>query len=108
MLSTTVAAENASQAKGELQNGRRRWLITDDDQLKKAKDYRPLIITYRNGSPVQLKDVAQIDDSYSDLYNHGSFNGKPSVLVRWETPRLGRGGGRSLTDTGVHRGDSQA
>ena len=29
------------------------------------------------------------------------------VLVRWETPRLCRGGSRSLTDTGVHRGDSQ-
>ena len=28
-------------------------------------------------------------------------------LVRWETPRLCRGGSRSLTDTGVHRGDSQ-
>src|SRR5271157_2028832 len=28
-------------------------------------------------------------------------------LVRWEIPRLCRGGSRSLTDTGVHRGDSQ-
>ena len=28
-------------------------------------------------------------------------------LVRWETPRLCRGGSRSLTDTAVHRGDSQ-
>jgi transposase len=27
-------------------------------------------------------------------------------LVRWETPRLCRGGSKSLTDTGVHRGNS--
>jgi hypothetical protein len=27
-------------------------------------------------------------------------------LVRWETPRLCRGGSKSLTNTGVHRGNS--
>ncbi len=29
-------------------------------------------------------------------------------LVRWETPRLCRGGSRSLTDPGVHRGNSKS
>jgi len=80
-IRSAIAAENSNLAKGELQNRSRRWLITDNDQLKKAKDYRSLIITYRNGSPVRLKDVAKVEDSYSDLYNYGSFNGKPSVLV---------------------------
>ena len=32
---------------------------------------------------------------------------RKDVLVRRETPRLCRGGSRSLTDTGVHRGNSQ-
>ena len=80
-IRSAVAAENSNLAKGELQNHRRRWLITDNDQLKRAKNYRPLIIAYRNGSPVRLDSVATVDDSYSDLYNYGSFNGKPSVLV---------------------------
>ena len=80
-IRTAVDAENANQAKGELQNLGHRWMITANDQLKKAKDYRPLIIAYRNGSPVRLDQVAKVEDSYSDLYNYGSFNGKPSVLV---------------------------
>jgi multidrug efflux pump len=80
-IRTAVAAENSNLAKGELQNGSRRLLITDNDQRKKAKDYRSLIIDYRNGNPVRLDDVATVEDSYSDLYNYGSFNGKPSVLV---------------------------
>jgi len=80
-IRTAVAAENTNLAKGELQNRSRTWLITDNDQLKKAKDYRPLIIASRNSSPVRLGDVARVEDSYSDLYNYGSFNGKPSVLV---------------------------
>ncbi len=80
-IRSAVAAENSNLAKGELQSDSRSWLITDNDQLKTAKDYRPLIITYHNGSPVRLRDIARVVDSYSDLYNYGSFNGKPSVLV---------------------------
>ena len=78
---TAVAAENANLAKGSLENSGRRWLITDNHQLKKAKAYRSLIIAYRNGAPVRLSDVARVEDSYSDVYNFGSFNGRPSVLV---------------------------
>ncbi len=33
-------------------------MIETNDQLKKAKDYRPLIVAYRNGAPVRLEDVA--------------------------------------------------
>ncbi len=80
-LRTAVAAQNVNQAKGELQNDTTSWIVHTNDQLKKARDYRPLIIAYRNGSPVRLADVATVTDSYSNIYNAGSFNGKPSVLV---------------------------
>jgi len=76
-----VVGENTNQAKGSVENARRRWLITDNDQLKSAKQYRPIIIAYRDGSPVRLSDVADVEDSYSNVYNTGSFNRKPSVLV---------------------------
>jgi multidrug efflux pump len=49
----TALAENSNLAKGELQNPTRRCLITNNDQLQGAKDYRPLIIDYRNGNPVR-------------------------------------------------------
>ncbi|HLY66624.1 MAG TPA: efflux RND transporter permease subunit, partial [Chloroflexota bacterium] len=44
-------------------------------------DYKPIIVAYRNGNPVRLSDVATVEDSYSNINNFGSFNGKPSVLV---------------------------
>ncbi len=78
---TAVAAENTNQAKGALENDSQTWMIRANDQLKKAKDYQPLIVAYRNGAPVRLSDVATVQDSYSNVYNAGSFNGKPSVLV---------------------------
>ena len=78
---TAVAAENANQAKGSLESDNKTWIIRANDQLKKAKDYRPLIIAYRNGAPVRLSDVADVEDSYSNVNNAGSYNGKPSVLI---------------------------
>ncbi len=76
-----VAAQNINIAKGSLENGSQVWMVRANDQLKKAKDYRPLIVAYRNGAPVRLDDVATVEDSYSNVNNAGSFNGKPSVLI---------------------------
>jgi multidrug efflux pump len=75
-----IAAQNINMAKGSLQGDQKSWLVTTNDQLKKAADYRPLIIAYRNGAPVRLSDVATVDDSYSNLFNSGTFNGRPSVV----------------------------
>ncbi len=78
---TAVAAENVNQAKGSLQGGDKSWMIRDNDQLKKAKDYRPIIVAYNNGAPVRLSDVADVEDSYSDTHVAGRFNGKPCVMI---------------------------
>ena len=40
-----------------------------------------MIVTYRNGAPVRLTDVADVQDSVEDLRNAGLANGKPAVLV---------------------------
>ena len=78
---SAVAAQNANIAKGSLDDGTKTWMVRANDQLKKAADYRPIIVAYRNGAPVRLSDVADVQDSYSNINNSGSFNGKPSVLV---------------------------
>ncbi len=76
-----VASQNANIAKGSLDNGSQSWMVRANDQLKKAADYKPIIVAYRNGAPVRLSDVADVQDSYSNINNAGSFNGKPSVLI---------------------------
>ncbi len=78
---SAVASANANIAKGTLENGSTTWMVRANDQLKKAAEYRPIIVAYRNGAPVRLGDVADVQDSYSNINNAGSFNGKPSVLV---------------------------
>ena len=72
---------NANRPKGMVEDGERQWLIGTDGQAKKAAQYRPLIVAWRNGAPVRLTDVAEVADSVQDLRNAGSSNGKPSVLL---------------------------
>ena len=76
-----LAAANANRPKGSVEQGDRHWQIMADDQAKKASEYIPLIIAYRNGAAVRLSDVAEVVDSVEDLRNAGSSNGLPSVLV---------------------------
>src|SRR5438477_594383 len=78
---TVLAATNANRPKGSLEAGDRHWQIYANDQAKKAVDYLPLIIAYRNGSAVKLTDLGNVVDSVQDLRNSGSSNGKPSVLI---------------------------
>jgi multidrug efflux pump len=76
-----VSAQNVNQAKGSLQGEEKSWMIRTNDQLKKAKDYRPIIVAYRNGAPVRLSDVADVEDSYTDTHVAGRFNGEPCVMI---------------------------
>jgi multidrug efflux pump len=78
---TVLAATNANRPKGSLEDGARHWQIQANDQAKKAADYLPLIVAYRNGAAVRLTDLGRVVDSVQDLRNAGSSNGKPSVLI---------------------------
>jgi multidrug efflux pump len=76
-----LGAANANQAKGQFISDNRTWLITDTDQLMKAAQYRPLIVGWRNGAPVRLSDIADVQDSVEDIRQGGIVNGKAAILV---------------------------
>jgi multidrug efflux pump len=52
---TAVAATNANRPKGLLEDDGRNWQIYANDQAKTAAEYAPLIVSYRNGTPVRLR-----------------------------------------------------
>ena len=59
----------------------KRYQLDTNDQAPKAVNYRDLVIAYRNGNPVRLSDVAEVDDSVEDVRNKGLYNGVPAVIV---------------------------
>ena len=76
-----LEATNANRPKGQLTNGGKTWEIYTNDQLHKAEEYKKLVLAYRGGSPVMLKDVADVQDSVEDLRAAGLVNGKPAVML---------------------------
>jgi multidrug efflux pump len=80
-VATAIQSANAHEAKGSLANQRYRWELNATDQLFKAANYANLIVTYRNGAPVRLKDLGDVIDSVSDTRNDGLDNGKPAVII---------------------------
>ena len=78
---TAIVATNANRPKGSLENGDQRWQILANDQAKTAAEYLPTIVAYRNGAPVRLADIAQVNDSVQDTRNAGLVNGKPAVML---------------------------
>jgi multidrug efflux pump len=74
-------AANANAPKGQVSDRTTSYSFTDTDQLFTADQYRPLIVSYNNGAPVRLGDVAEVKDAVSDVRNIGLANGKPSVLI---------------------------
>jgi multidrug efflux pump len=76
-----IASTNTNRPKGFIEDDTHRWQIEDNDQAMKANEFRPLIIAWRNGSPVRLTDVAEITDSVQDLRNLGIANGRRAILL---------------------------
>jgi multidrug efflux pump len=80
-IRSALSSANANAPKGDIDLGGERWQIYTNDESTHAVDYRPLVVAYRSGDAVQLKDVADVQDSVQDLRNLGLANGKPAVLV---------------------------
>ena len=76
-----LANTNVNHPKGMLANSTSSWELHANDQLKNAAQYRPLVVSYRNGAAVRLTDVATVKDSVEDLRVAGIVNGKPAVMV---------------------------
>ena len=76
-----LGSANANSAKGHIDQGGERFEILSNDQIEKAAPYRDLVVAYRNGAPVFLRDVADVQDSAENLRNAGLYNGKDAVLV---------------------------
>jgi multidrug efflux pump len=78
---SAIVATNPVRPKGAIDDGEHHWQIQANDQATRAKDYKPLIITYNNGNAVRLRDVADVEDSVVDVRNDGVSNGVPAVLL---------------------------
>jgi multidrug efflux pump len=80
-LRTALGNANVDQAKGTLNGPRQQFTIQDNDQLLTSETYRPLIVAYKNGGPVRLSDVADVEDGAENNTQAAWMNTKPAVIL---------------------------
>ena len=78
---TALGTANVDQAKGSLNGSRQAYTIGANDQLLTSEGYNDVIIAYRNGSPVRLRDIANAVDSTENLYQAAwmGFSAQPAT-----------------------------
>src|SRR3954452_23579833 len=88
-LRTVLGQANVDQAKGILENQRQAFTIATNDQLLSGNEYKDVIIAYRNGAPVRLRDVATVIDgaenakqaAWMGTTQNGQATLAPAVIV---------------------------
>jgi multidrug efflux pump len=80
-LRSAISAANANAAKGSFDGPTRSYAIDANDQLANADQYKNLVVAFSNGSPVYLKDVANVVDSAENI-KLGAWSGtKPAIIL---------------------------
>ncbi|MDD4914507.1 MAG: MdtB/MuxB family multidrug efflux RND transporter permease subunit [Methylococcales bacterium] len=76
-----IAAANVNQPKGMFNGPLRSAIIDSNDQLRSAAEYQDLVVAYRNGAPVRLREVAKVVDSAENVRLSAWANLNPAVVV---------------------------
>jgi HAE1 family hydrophobic/amphiphilic exporter-1 len=76
-----VAAASSITPVGTLSGPQKAATLQADTELARAEGYGPLIITYRNGAPVRLTDIAKVIDSVQVRDSWNYYNGSRAITV---------------------------
>ncbi|HEX7130301.1 MAG TPA: efflux RND transporter permease subunit, partial [Rhodanobacteraceae bacterium] len=78
---SALTQANVNAAKGTLNGAVQTYAIGTNDQLQDAQQYANAIISYKNGAPVRLSDVATVTNGVENDQLAAWANGKPAVLL---------------------------
>ena len=82
-----IGIATVDSPKGALIGPKQTFTIYDNDQLTVAKSWNDVIIAYRNGAPVRVRDIGRAVAGPADTTQAAWSNGKSSVfLVIWKQP----------------------
>src|SRR3984957_4335613 len=80
-LRTAIGNANANGAKGSFDGPSRSFAINANDQLNTADEYMNLIVAYKNGAPIRLKDVATAVNAAENSQLGAWKNTTPAIIL---------------------------
>jgi multidrug efflux pump len=80
-LRTAISNDNTNTAKGTFDGPTQAIVIDANDQLLNAADYVNLVIAYKNGAPIRLKDVAKVINGSENAWLGAWMNTTPAIIL---------------------------
>ncbi|OAI30169.1 acriflavine resistance protein B [Methylosinus sp. R-45379] len=80
-LRAAIAAANVAGAKGSLDGLHQSYTLDANDQLKAARQFETVVVAYRNGAPIMLRDVATVLDGLENARVGGWYRGEPAIIL---------------------------
>ncbi len=80
-LRTTISVANQNGPKGTFDGPTRAYTINTNDQLRSATEYAEIVVAYRNGAPVRLKDVANLIEAPENTKLGAWMNTTPALII---------------------------
>lgn len=80
-LRTTINNANQNGPKGTLDGPTNAYTINTNDQIRNAEDYGNVVVAYKNGSPVRLKDVTTLVSGAENSKLGGWMNSLPALIL---------------------------
>jgi len=78
---TALTQTSVNAAKGNFDGPRQDFQINANDQLQASSDYRDVVVAFRNGAPVFLKNVASVTDGVENSRQAAWMNDTPAVIL---------------------------
>ncbi|NQW69889.1 MAG: efflux RND transporter permease subunit [Betaproteobacteria bacterium] len=80
-VANAINKANSNTPVGVLNGPRQSITIYANPQLVRPEEFGNLIISQKNGLPIYLKDVAEVIESYENVYTLASSNGERSIAI---------------------------
>jgi len=80
-LRAAISAAASNAPVGIISGNKQLFNLKVAGQPADAAGFKPIVVTWRNGAPVRLQDIASVTDSVEDLRSVGNINGKKAVVL---------------------------
>jgi multidrug efflux pump len=80
-LRTAIVGANVAGPKGALDGMHQSYTIAANDQIANADAYKAVVVAYRNGAPVLLSDLADVQEGLENDKVGAWYQGKPAIVI---------------------------
>ncbi|BAY13690.1 acriflavin resistance protein [Calothrix sp. NIES-2098] len=80
-VADAISKGNSNLPTGNLYGQNQNYTIESNGQLNNAEAYSSLVVAYRNGAPIQLRELGKVFDSVENDKVASWFNGKRAVVL---------------------------